>query len=311
MKADAASGDNRQTLALFNQHKANPRASRTAFAFDADFARLYPEAAAEIIHFNWQLGATKTATARDVVAENQLLLDEIARKNADLPAEQRVVVQKELIGYQYDSAFGLLIKKLVPPGLRGFVLAAIFGAVVSSLAAMLNAASTIFTMDLYREYLHKSASQGTLVIVGRVCVLVFTAIGCFISPLLDDPKFGGIFTYIQEFQGFISPGILGVFIFGLFVKRAPRLCGVVGLVLSPAAYGYFKLVLPGLAFLDRIAISFFVVLVALGVMTAMRPLAEPVKLPEQSKIELASSRGAKLAGVAVILATLALYAIFW
>jgi SSS family solute:Na+ symporter len=150
-----------------------------------------------------------------------------------------------------------------------------------------------------------------LVIVGRVCVLVFTAIGCFISPLLDDPKFGGIFTYIQEFQGFISPGILGVFIFGLFVKRAPRLCGVVGLVLSPAAYGYFKLVLPGLAFLDRIAISFFVVLVALGVMTAMRPLAEPVKLPEQSKIELASSRGAKLAGVAVILATLALYAIFW
>lgn len=310
MKADAASGDNRQTLALLEKHKANPQASGLAFAFDAEFARLYPAVALEIVDFNSRVAPTR-APGPDALAANRALLDEIARKNADLPAPQRVAVQKELIGYQYDSAFGLLIKKLVPHGLLGFVLAAIFGAVVSSLAAMLNAASTIFTMDLYREHLHKEASQRTLVIVGRACVLVFAAIGCFISPWLDDPKFGGIFTYIQEFQGFISPGILGVFLFGLFVRRAPRLCGVVGLVLSPAAYGYLKLAMPGIAFLDRIAISFFVVLVVLGAMTALRPLAEPVKLPEQSKIALVSSGGAKLAGLAVILATLALYAIFW
>jgi len=311
MKADAASGDNRKTLALLEQHQAQPRASGIAFAFDADFARLYPEVAERILAFNAQVVGTSPPAAASPVEANQKLLARLAEKNATAAAQDRIVVQKELIGYQYDSAFGLLIKKLVPPGLRGFVLAAIFGAVVSSLAAMLNAASTIFTMDLYREYLHKNASQGALVVVGRACVLVFAAVGCFIAPWLDDPKFGGIFTYIQEFQGFISPGILGVFVFGLFVHRAPRACGAVGLVLSPVVYGCLKLAMPGIAFLDRIAISFFVVLLALGAMTAARPLAEPVKLPEQSRIALASSPGAKLAGAAVVLATLALYAIFW
>ena len=309
MKADAASGDNRQTLALLDRHKANPQASGIAFAFDAEFAKLYPPVAEEIVDFNRRVAPTKTPNG-DVLARNQAILKGIERENSRSP-DRRIVVQKELIGYQYDSAFGLLIKKLVPPGLRGFVLAAIFGAVVSSLAAMLNAASTIFTMDLYREYLNKNASQGNLVVVGRACVVVFTAIGCFISPLLDDPKFGGIFTYIQEFQGFISPGILAVFLFGFFVKRAPRACAVVGLLLSPAVYGCLKLVLPTLAFLDRIAITFFLVLVVLGIMTLARPLAEPVKLPEQSKIAMVSSGGAKLAGVVVVLATLALYAIFW
>lgn len=309
MKADAASGDNRNTLATFEQHKANPKSAGIAFAFDADFAKLYPDVAGEIVDFNARSTGTKTP-GLDALASNQQILRYIELHNANTPDHQ-IVVQKELIGYQYDSAFGLLIKKLVPPGLRGFVLAAIFGAVVSSLAAMLNAASTIFTMDLYREYLNKNASQGTLVVVGRICVLVFTALGCFISPLLDDPKFGGIFTYIQEFQGFISPGILAVFLFGFFVKRAPRACAVVGLLLSPAVYGGLKLALPGLAFLDRIAITFFVVLVVLGLMTLARPLAEPVKLPEQSKIAMTTSGGAKLAGVLVVLATLVLYAIFW
>lgn len=311
MKADAASGDNRNTLAAFEQHKANPKSAGIAFAFDADFAKLYPDVAEQIAHFNWQVAPFKIAVpGPDVFATNQALLQNIESENSRSP-DRQIVVQKGLIGYQYDSAFGLLIKKLVPPGLRGFVLAAIFGAVVSSLAAMLNAASTIFTMDLYREYLNKNASQANLVVVGRICVVIFTAIGCFISPWLDDPRFGGIFTYIQEFQGFISPGILAVFLFGFFVKRAPRASAVVGLLLSPAVYGGLKLVLPGLAFLDRIAITFFVVLVVLGLMTLARPLAEPVKLPEQSKIAMTTSGGAKLAGVLVVLATLVLYAIFW
>jgi len=322
MKADAASGDNRNTLAAFEQHKADPQASGMAFAFDAEFAKLYPAVAQDIEIFNSRAagidtpaGAAKVKTPGiwknpDLVTRNQAIIKEIQRQNSESPARQ-VQVQKELIGYQYDSAFGLLIKKLVPPGLRGFVLAAIFGAVVSSLAAMLNAASTIFTMDLYREYLNKNASQTNLVVVGRICVVIFTAIGCFISPWLDDPRFGGIFTYIQEFQGFISPGILAVFLFGFFVKQAPRASAVVGLLLSPAVYGGLKLALPGLAFLDRIAITFFVVLVVLGLMTLARPLAEPVKLPEQSKIAMTSSGGAKLAGVLVVLATLVLYAIFW
>ncbi len=162
-------------------------------------------------------------------------------------AEGRSVTKaKKLVGYKYDTAFGLLIGKLVPSGvgLQGFILAAILGAVVSSLASMLNSASTIFTMDLYRQYLNRSASQKNLVFVGRFCVGVFVVIGCLISPILDDPRFGGIFTYIQEFQGFISPGILAVFVFGFVARRAPAVCGIVGLWSAPAIYLVLKLLAP-------------------------------------------------------------------
>jgi SSS family solute:Na+ symporter len=215
------------------------------------------------------------------------------------------------MGYKYDSAFALLLKRLVHPGVRGFVLAALLGAVVSSLAAMLNASSTIFTMDLYKEYFNPGASQSNLVAVGRFCVVLFTAVGCWIAPQLGKPEFQGIFTYIQEFQGFISPGVLAVFIFGLFVHRAPRSCGVVGLLICPIVYGALKLAMPDMAFLNRMAITFGAALGALALMTLLKPLAEPVTLPQQSKINLEGSSGAKFWGVVVVIATLVLYGVFF
>ena len=154
-------------------------------------------------------------------------------------------------------------------GIKGFVLAAIFGAVVSSIAAMLNSASTIFTIDIYNK-LRRHASQYELVTVGRIGVVVFVLIAMFIAPSLGHPRFGGIFTFIQEFQGFISSGILAIFLFGVLVHRAPRYVGTVGLILNPVLYGIFKFSpqIPGLkdigvlqtvaawSFLDRMALCF-------------------------------------------------------
>jgi SSS family solute:Na+ symporter len=310
MRADADAKDNAETLALLEKHKASPTGSGIAFQLNRDFAKTHPELASKIAQFNG--AATGISVYKtDLPDVNEIQIEKIRAKNASLPPGQQIVIQKELIGYKFDSAFGLLIKNLIPPGLRGFLLAAILGAVISSLAAMLNAASTIFTLDIYRQYVHRSASERSLVLVGRVCVIVFVVIGCVVAPWLDDPRFGGIFTYIQEFQGFISPGILGVFLFGLFVKRAPRICGLVGLLLSPVVYGTLKLVAPEMAFLDRMAITFACVLVALGLLTLLRPLEKPIEMPVNTTIVLESSRGAKVFGVVVILVTLALYAYFW
>ena len=88
---------------------------------------------------------------------------------------------KELEANQ-DMAFPLLIRKLVPVGLRGFIFAAIAGAVISSLASMLNSASTIFTMDLFTRHFRKDTSPRTQVLVGRIMTLVFVIIGCLIAP---------------------------------------------------------------------------------------------------------------------------------
>jgi len=219
--------------------------------------------------------------------------------------------QQELIGYDHDGAFPLLIRYLTPRGLRGFVVAALMGAVVSSLAAMLNAASTIFTMDIYREYLNRSASQGSLVLTGQLCVPVAVLVGCLIAPQLAKPEFQGAFHFIQEFQGYISPGVLIVFLFGLFVRETPRICGAIGLVLCPIVYGVLHLGWSHVAFLNRMAITVGVLALVLGLITVLRPLKEPVTLPEQQKFDMTSSSGAMVFGLIVVAATVALYVIFW
>jgi SSS family solute:Na+ symporter len=212
----------------------------------------------------------------------------------------------------YDAAFPVLIKNLLPrgSGLKGFVLAAIFGAVVSSLASMLNSSSTIFAMDIYRK-IKKEPTQFELVTVGRTCVVAFVFIAMLIAPRLDNPKFGGIFTFIQEFQGFISPGILSIFLFGVLVHRAPRACGTVGLIINPILYGGLKYFAPEIAFLNRMAICFFVILAVLTIMTMLKPLPQPVTLPVNESMDMRTDPRTKLYGIAVVLLTLTLYAIFW
>jgi len=136
-------------------------------------------------------------------------------------------------------------------------------------------------------------------------------IGCLVAPLPGNPQFGGIFTFIQEFQGFISPGILAVFLFGFFVPSANRWSGAVGLLTCPLVFGVLKSVMPSLAFLDRMAVAFGIVLVILTVMTLVRPKRDADVEERAPQIELISSGGAKVAGAVVVVMTLALYAIFW
>ena len=206
----------------------------------------------------------------------------------------------------------------------GFVLAALLGAIVSSLAAMLNAASTIFTMDIYKKYIKPEASQKTFVTLGRICVVVFSAIAIFLAPALGNPKFShSIFTIIQESQGYLSPGILSVFAFGLLVRRGPGMCGAAGLITNIIVYGGLKYVstFSGLMenslmstlfgnFLNRMAISFVVCLLVMTIITIVKPLAEPVEFKQQTTIDLTGSKGARIAGIAVVLVTLVLYALF-
>lgn len=309
MKAEAVD-NNAKVLATFEQVRSNPAAAKVAFKFDRQFPEMYKDTAEAIVKFNAAIAGTEPLTAEPLFQTNEDLLKQIAQTNKTLTSEERVKIQKTLLGYKFDSAFALLIKKLVPKGLRGFMLAAIMGAVMSSLASMLNSASTIFTMDIYNKYVKKDASQSNLVAVGRICVVVFAVIGCFVAPLLDNPKFGGIFKYIQEFQGYISPGILAVFVFGFIVKKAPPITGVVGLILNPIIYFILAQVFPKLAFLDRMAISFFSVLAVMTIITLIKPLKEPVRFDVKTDINLESSGIAKVFGLLVVAATIGLYVIF-
>ncbi len=303
--------------------KALLAGEQVVFPFTANFANLKPELAAQVYNHNAAVVGLASSAAPEAVPEALTAANDDLLRKAD---EKKIRKATKLVGYDYDAAFPTLIRQLLPSGngLKGFVLAAIFGAVVSSLASMLNSSSTIFAMDIFRK-LKKDATQFQLVTTGRICVVAFVLIAMLIAPSLDNPKFGGIFTFIQEFQGFISPGILAIFLFGVLVHRAPRACGTVGLLLNPILYALIKWAdripnigdlafakqLAGLAFLNRMAICFAVVLVVLTIMRLAMPMPRPVDLPVNPKMNLESKGDVKVWGALVVLATLVLYAVFW
>ncbi|MGB2844077.1 MAG: sodium/solute symporter, partial [Candidatus Aminicenantaceae bacterium] len=211
-----------------------------------------------------------------------------------------------------DQAYPLLIKNLIPAGLKGFMFAAIFGAVMSSLDSMLNSASTIFTMDLYKRHFKTDASPKSLISIGRIMTVLFVLVGCMIAPQLGHPKFQGIFHYIQDFQGFISPGILAAFVFGLIFKRAPPSAAITALILNVPVYGILHLKrFDNIVFLNKMAITFGILILAMGIITFFKALPEPKILPSKAVVDLKPSSSVVWLGVAVIAVTIALYIIFW
>ncbi|HDP35477.1 MAG TPA: solute:sodium symporter family transporter [Candidatus Hydrogenedentes bacterium] len=230
-----------------------------------------------------------------------------------------------------DAAYPVLVRKLVPQGLSGFMLAALAGAVMSSLASMLNSASTIFTMDLFKRYIRRDAGDNQLVLVGRITTIIFVVIGCLIAPKLADPRFGGVFKYIQDFQGFISPGILTAFVFGLIVKRTPAAAAIAAMIANVPIYGilHFSAVqtaivkiapfmgamtdagVGSIAFLNQMAITATCLIIVMAVVTFVKPLKEPVVMPVNADFDMRTSKAIPLTGAFIIALTILLYIIFW
>lgn len=137
-----------------------------------------------------------------------------------------------------DNAAPWLIKEFIPTGLKGLVLAALAAAIVSSLASMLNSTATIFTMDIYKPFFHKGGSEQRLVNVGRVTAAVSLVIAIIIAPQLKN--LGQVFQYIQEYTGVVSPGILAVFMLGLFWRKTTNKAAIWGVLASIPIALYFK-----------------------------------------------------------------------
>ncbi len=232
------------------------------------------------------------------------------------------VTKQALVAYKYDTALGLLLAKLPRnTGIFGFVMAALLGAVISSLAAMLNAAASIFTLDLCNKFLVPNMSQSKLVTLGRVCVVVFAVLAFVLAPALADPNISNsVFTIIQKGQGLLSPGVLAVFGYGLLVRRAPRICGLAGLLTNIVVYGGLWYLsdatqlfadVPFLNnFLNWMAISLVLCVIVMSILTAIMPLKEPVTFEANTTMNLQSSNGAFIAGMICIACAITLYIVF-
>lgn len=137
-----------------------------------------------------------------------------------------------------DNAAPWLIQQYVPAGIKGLVLAALAAAIVSSLASMLNSTATIFTMDIYKPIINKLATEKQMVNVGRISAAIALVIAIFIAPMLGN--LGQAFQFIQEYTGIVSPGILAVFVTGLFWKKTKNKSAILGVIASIPIAMFFK-----------------------------------------------------------------------
>jgi len=155
-----------------------------------------------------------------------------------------------------DQVFPWVLGNYVGVGFRGLTFAALVAAIGSSVSSMVNSASTIFTIDIYNKFINPSASQKRQVTMGQVAAAVSLIIGAIVAPALASAD--QVFQVIQEYTGFLSPGVLVVFIFGMFYRRGTARAALVVILLGVPLSLFFKFLLPDLAFLDRMALMFLI-----------------------------------------------------
>jgi len=221
-----------------------------------------------------------------------------------------------------DKAYPWLLQFL-PTGLKGVAFAALAAAIVSSLASMLNSTSTIFTMDIYKPYFNPKASDKRTVNVGRLSASGALVIACFIAPFLDG--LDQAFQYIQEYSGVVSPGILAVFILGLFWKKATNKAAIIGILSSIPIAMYFKLgpkgwvegtaiegLFPSLPFLDQMGLTCLISIAIIAVASYIQNKgADDSKGIDINRETFKTGKTFNIVSYAIIIILVALYALFW
>ncbi len=212
-----------------------------------------------------------------------------------------------------DEAYPWLLNTFTGPGIKGLAFAALIAAAVSSLSSMMNSASTIFTMDLYQPYFKKDASQKNLVSVGRITGVVAVFIACLVAPQLASLE--QTFQYIQKFTGWVSPGVVAIFLFGLFWKKTTANAALWGAISSIvfSAILYITVDDKTLPFLDKMGITFIITsLIIIGISLLERKKFGKEQEPssyDKSIFQTSPTFNVASVGILVILA--AIYAVFW
>lgn len=207
-----------------------------------------------------------------------------------------------------DEAYPMAMK-LLPTGLLGLVFAALIAAIVSSLGSMTNSISTIFTMDIYPSFVAEEKRRDP-VQVGRAVALLAMVLAMFTAkPLLG--SFDQAFQYIQEFTGFFTPGIVVIFLLGIFWKKATA-SGALAAAIGSAVLSFaFKQMMPELPFIDRVGLVFVLCVVLAVVFSLMGGNKEQKGAVDLGDINFATTRGFNFAAFLVVLILAALYGTWW
>ncbi len=248
---------------------------------------------------------------------------------------QHGMFQTEMLGkdgtLNKDNAYPVLLN-LLGPGLRGLSFAALTAAIVASLAGKANSISTIFTLDIFKNYIKKDASEKQLVQMGRTIIVVALIIAIIIAPMLGIDKKGG-FSFIQEYTGFISPGVVATFMLGFFWKRTTAnaaLFGIFGGFLMSMLFKFipdyvnlgwlydfgFAAKNAGgvweIPFLDRMGFVFVLTVLGMYLITVLDPRSvnnpKGLEVPREM---FKTSRGFAIGAAIILVILLGIYGYFW
>lgn len=207
-----------------------------------------------------------------------------------------------------DEAFPVLIRELLPAGYSGLVIAALIAAIISSLNSMCNSVATIFTMDVYRNRIRKNASDTELIKVGRWVTAFALLLAVIVTPAVA--SMGKLFSFIQEYTGFVTPGVLCIFLLGLFWKRTTSTAALWSVLLTIPISIAFKLIFPELAFLDRMMLT-FLILVILAISISLKDkFVFEVNIGEAT-VGTKSSTIFSIGALIIIVLISVFYIIFW
>ncbi|MBQ9435865.1 MAG: sodium/sugar symporter [Bacteroidales bacterium] len=214
-----------------------------------------------------------------------------------------------------DNAYPWLISSFIPNGLKGLVLAALVAAIISSLASMLNSVSTIFTMDIFKPYMAPKMEQKrnkpvNLVSVGRITAAVALVVACLIAPLLGNV--GQMFQYIQEYTGLVSPGILALFLLGLFWKKTTNKGAITGVLLSIPVALALKFLPIDMPFIDQM---FYTCIITMAIIVLVSlstcPTDDDEKAIHLTADIFKTDRTFNICAYTVCILLVVIYAVFW
>jgi len=228
------------------------------------------------------------------------------KENAD-PNITSSIVENGIV--KPDKSYSTLLN-LLPVGLKGLAFAALTAAIVASLAGKSNSIATIFSLDIYKRFINKNADDKTLVRTGRWVVIAGFAVALAIAPALK--SFGQGFNYIQEFTGFISPGILAMFLMGFFWKRSNSNGALAATLISIPLSALLKYTVPAMPFMNRMGVVFLacVALIILFGLFDPKSKDNPKALKVEASMFKVSTGFA--AGILLVLGILAaLYIAYW
>jgi SSS family solute:Na+ symporter len=215
-----------------------------------------------------------------------------------------------------DHAYPTLMN-LLPAGLKGVAFAALTAAIVASLAGKSNSISTIFSLDIYKKYFNREASEKRVVLVGRWVVILCMLLAALIAPALR--SLDQAYQFIQEYVGFFSPGVLAIFLLGMFWKRTTAAAALAGAILTIPISTALKFLpvwtagaFPDYPFLDRMTITFFAIALLMIVISLAKPkTAHDIHEMKVDKSLFRVSPGFVVMSVLISGILVALYTVFW